>query len=115
MKKYLFILPLALLGACASSPNNIPATYVDGQGYEGLNCNQLSVMQINETDKLAVLTSKQRRAHKTDTWGVILLGVPLSELTGSDVSETLANEKGKVEAIKRVELEKSCSKQNNSN
>ncbi|MHC0612558.1 hypothetical protein [Komagataeibacter oboediens] len=34
--------------------------------------------------------------------------MPLSEMTGSDVAGVLAREKGKMEAIQRMQVAKSC-------
>ncbi|GBQ64854.1 hypothetical protein AA103196_0989 [Ameyamaea chiangmaiensis NBRC 103196] len=99
---------VATLTACASSPEHIQPTYVADTAYASQSCSELGQSEVRETDMLTALSDKQHRAHKTDTWGVIALGVPLSELSGSDVSRTLALEKGKMDAIHRVEAEKSC-------
>jgi len=109
MHKRLIALGLTVaLGACASSPDNIKPTYVADTAFASQSCSDLGQDELRETDVVTALSDKQRRAHKTDTWGVIALGVPLSELSGTDVSRMLALEKGKMDAIHRVEAEKAC-------
>ena len=109
MKKTIFagITCLTLTG-CASSPGSIQATYVPNSPYMSMNCLQLGETENIEGDKLAALDTSQNNAHKTDFWGVFATGVPLSELTGSDVSEALARQKGKMAAIHRVQIAKGC-------
>lgn len=71
-------------------------------------CEQLAKDEYQETDVVNTLSDRQRLAHKTDTWSMIFLAVPLSELSGSDVTGILSREKGKLEAIHRVQAEKNC-------
>ena len=108
MKRVVVLSGLALLAGCASSPKDVKPTYVPDTVYASMDCQQLGQEELKEGDTLEALTNKQRRAHKTDTWGVLALGVPLSEMTGSDVAGVLAREKGKMEAIQRMQIAKSC-------
>ncbi|WP_029606256.1 hypothetical protein [Kozakia baliensis] len=108
MRKVILISGIALLAGCAQSPNKIQAAYIPDSAYASQTCEQLGQAEIQEGDVVNSLVGKQRRAHKTDTWGVIATGIPLSEITGSDVKETLAREKGKLEAIHRVQVSKAC-------
>ncbi|WP_239020320.1 hypothetical protein [Novacetimonas pomaceti] len=99
---------MALLAGCAASPKDVQPTYVPDSAYSSLSCQQLGEAELKEGDVLQTLTDKQHRAHKTDTWGVLMVGLPLSEMTGSDVKGLLAREKGKMEALHRVQMAKGC-------
>ncbi|WP_239021434.1 hypothetical protein [Novacetimonas cocois] len=99
---------MALLAGCAASPKDVQPTYVPDSAYSSLSCQQLGEAELKEGDVLQTLTDKQHRAHKTDTWGVLMVGLPLSEMTGSDVKGLLAREKGKMEALHRVQEAKGC-------
>lgn len=99
---------MVLLAGCAASPDSVRPTYIPDTAYSSLNCQQLGEAELKEGDVLQTLTDKQHRARKTDTWGVLMVGLPLSEMTGSDVKGLLAREKGKMEALHRVQIAKGC-------
>lgn len=99
---------LAFLAGCAARPEDVQAVYVPDTAYVSLSCEALGQAELQEGDTVNTLSDKQRRAHKTDTWGVVALGVPLSELSGTDVKDVLAREKGKLDAIHRVQTSKAC-------
>ena len=54
---------------------------------------------VLETQQLAALEGKQKGAVAGDAIGVFLIGVPVSSLTGGDVSGHIATSKGKVLAL----------------
>lgn len=99
---------MVLLAGCAASPDSIRPAYIPDSAYSSLSCQQLGEAELKEGDVLQTLTDKQHRARKTDTWGVLMVGLPLSEMTGSDVKGLLAREKGKMEALHRVQAAKGC-------
>lgn len=108
MKRLLIAAACLGVAGCADRPEDIKSEYIPDSAYASLDCQQLGQEELREGDALTAVSSKQRRAHKTDTWGVLVTGVPFSELTGSDVAELVAREKGKMEAIHRVETSKNC-------
>lgn len=108
MKKVLTVTSILLLSGCASRPEDIAPQFIPDSAYSSLDCQHLGEEEIKEGDTLTAVSSKQRRAHKTDTWGVLVTGIPFSELSGSDVAELVAREKGKMAAIHRVQIQKSC-------
>lgn len=108
MRRIALGIALVGLAGCASSPEDVKPTYVADTAYASQSCEQLGQAELQEGDVVNTLSDKQRRAHKTDTWGVIALGVPLSELSGSDVKGVLAREKGKLDAIHRAQALKGC-------
>ena len=56
-------------------------------------------MLVQERQTLAALESRQRSAVTGDAVGVFLLGVPVSSLSGNDVSGSIGASKGKVIAL----------------
>ena len=88
-KTITIIAALAAISACAKSPEDIAAIPMQGQ----FNC-------AVERAELARLEQDQRSARNSDTWGVLLLGIPVSSLFGGDVETKLAVAKGRVAACK---------------
>ena len=89
---------LMIAGACAKSPDAIPPVSM-GNAFSGVACNQVSSMLVQERQALAALESRQRSAVAGDAVGVFLLGVPVSSLSGNDVSGSIEASKGKVIAL----------------
>jgi hypothetical protein len=50
---------------------------------------------------LANLSARQKSAASGDAWGVVLLGLPLSSMSGGDQEALIAVAKGKVQALDR--------------
>ena len=55
-----------------------------------------------------MLSAAQQSAATQDTVGVLLLGVPIASMSGGDKEAQLASEKGKLQAIDRQTVSKSC-------
>ncbi|WP_026398923.1 hypothetical protein [Acetobacter nitrogenifigens] len=108
MSKATIIVALLILSACAPSPQRVKSEYISDNRYSRESCAQLATDEFKEKDVVSTLSDRQRLAHKTDTWSMIFLAVPLSELSGSDVAGILSREKGKQEAVQRVQAEKNC-------
>ena len=98
MKRMLLISALALVAACAQSPDAIAPVSMAG-AFEGVSCQQARTMLIEERQTLAALESQQRSAVAGDAFGVFLIGVPVSSLTGGDKAGMIAASKGKVIAL----------------
>jgi hypothetical protein len=95
--------PLALamilaMTACAQSPDSIVPVAMGG-AFDGLSCNDAAQMLANEQVTLAALEQRQRNAATGDAIGVFLLLIPISSLTGNDVTGEIAASKGKVLAL----------------
>ena len=89
---------LSLLAACAASPDSIAPVSM-GNAYDATSCQQTAIMLANERQTLANLEGKQKGAVVGDAVGVFLIGVPVSSLTGGDVSGHIAASKGKILAL----------------
>lgn len=70
--------------------------YVSDIAYMPLTCEQLAA------------SDAQRKARSNDTVGVILLGLPVSSLSGSNQASQIARLKGELEALQRAAIKKDC-------
>lgn len=106
----LFCLALAAIGAlsaCASRPESIPASYVSHEKYTHLDCAQLATRMTDtraELDKYAKLQDSKATG---DAWGVFLLGIPFSQLSGDHAGD-VARLKGEVEAVDTAQVKNQC-------
>lgn len=98
---------LALAG-CAKSPESIAPAYISPLQYQSLDCSQLSAESARIEQALTQVSEQQRNARTNDTVGVILLGLPVSSLSGGNVSDQVARVKGEQETLRKVMIEKKC-------
>ena len=109
MKK--LILPalcLAFVTACAKQPDQIAAVDVGGDAYARHSCSQLMHEKTTISQDLENLSAKQKSAANGDAWGVFLLGLPLSSMSGGDQETMIAVAKGRLQAIDRQLVAKNC-------
>ncbi len=110
MKKIFLATSIVLsLSACAKKPENIAAIAVAGNPYGSYSCSQLATEKLEITQQLAVVEAEQRSAATTDAWGVFLVGLPVSSMSGNDKEAAIAVAKGRVDEIDRVSLARGCS------
>ena len=96
--KWLTVAAVALLGcACAKSPESISPSYISDVGYQSWSCQQLGEEQQRLGQALAVASQQQEKARTNDTVGVILLGLPVSSLSGDNIAPEIARLKGEQE------------------
>jgi hypothetical protein len=106
-----FILPVicaVFISACAKQPEQIAAVNVGGDAYARSSCSQLLAERTTISQELENLSAKQKTAANGDAWGVFLLGLPLSSMSGGDQEAMIAVAKGKVQAIDRQLVAKNC-------
>lgn len=96
------------LTSCAKSPESIQASYVSHVGYQGWTCGQLAEEQHRLSAALATASTHQKKARTNDTVGVILLGLPVSSLSGDNIAPEIARLKGEDQAIRKAMITKSC-------
>ena len=100
MKPIVLIAAASLtLAACAQSPDSIAPVSMPGGMYDSYSCQAARAEYATVTESLAALESRQRAAVAGDAFGVFLIGVPMSSLTGGDKAGLIAAEKGKVLAL----------------
>ncbi len=97
-----------LVGACAKPPEAIGPSYVSEIGYQSWTCDQLSGETLRLSGALATASTQQNRARSNDTVGVILLGLPVSSLSGDNIAPEIARLKGEQEAVRRASMTKGC-------
>lgn len=86
------------LSACAQSPDAIAPVSM-GNAFAGTSCQSARAEMMREQQTLAALSSQQKSAVAGDAVGVLLIGVPVSSLTGNDKAGLIAASKGKVIAL----------------
>ncbi len=89
---------LAMLTACAQGPDSIAPVSMAG-AFDNLSCSKARSLLTAEQATLDALSAKQKSAVTGDAVGVFLIGVPVSSLSGNDVSGQIGTSKGKIVAL----------------
>lgn len=97
-----------VISACAKQPDKIAAVEVGADSYSRYSCLQLQSEKTKISQELENLSARQKSAASGDAWGVFLLGLPLSSMSGGDQEALIAVAKGKVQAIDRQIVAKNC-------
>ena len=100
-----------LIYGCAAKPEAIPPSYVSHMGYMNFTCEQLGQEQARLVAALSTASDAQRQARSNDTAGVILLGLPVSSLSGSNQASNIGRLKGELEAVQKAMINKGCAKE----
>jgi hypothetical protein len=101
------ILALALV-ACAKSPEAIGPEYISHVAYQSYTCQQLGEEEARLTQALAVASGQQENARTNDTVGVLLIGLPVSSLSGDNIAPQIARLKGEIQAVQKAAMLKNC-------
>ncbi|PJE26824.1 hypothetical protein SAMN06297129_2995 [Pseudooceanicola antarcticus] len=102
-------LSVLALTACAKKPDQIAAVEMSDDAYRSASCRSLAAEELKITQELANLSAKQQSAANGDAWGVFLLGLPVSSMSGNDQEAMIAIAKGKLQSIDRAQAAKGCS------
>ncbi|GES44791.1 hypothetical protein RsS62_40430 [Rhizobium dioscoreae] len=76
--------------------------------YSNLDCAGLTRELNTEQGKLTALSKDQNNAANGDAFGVFLVGVPMSSVTGGDKEGLISVTKGKVLSIQNTMKAKGC-------
>jgi hypothetical protein len=98
-----------LATACAKDPESIAPAYVSEVGYQSYSCKQLAQEQQRLTEAYTVAEAQQKKARSNDIAGVILIGLPVSSMSGDNIAPQIANLKGQQEAVRKSMIAKDCS------
>lgn len=98
-----------LLSACAAAPEAIPAADIGRGAYAQHSCAQLGSRYLELTQEIENLSARQRSARTGDTVGVVLLGLPLSSMSGNDNETSIAVARGHLQEVEREAQAKNCS------
>ena len=99
---------IATSAACSPRPENIEAADIGQGAYTSMNCGQLAERQLHYNQRLTDLSAAQNRAATGDAWGVFLLGLPLSRMSGGDRATEVAVTRGHLNEIAREIQRKGC-------
>jgi hypothetical protein len=108
MRAFILVAFVISLSGCAKSPESISASYVSDISYKPLSCQDLGVEFARFDAALTQASNQQEKARENDTIGILLIGVPVSSLSGDGVAPEVARLKGEIEAINRVSSQKRC-------
>ena len=109
IKLILAVVVNCLLIACAPKPESIAPTYVSHVTYSSCSCNQLKEEEVRLENALSSASSAQKKARTDDTVGVLLLGLPVSSLSGSNQTSNIGRLKGELGAVRKAMILKKCS------
>ena len=108
MKPVFFLPVLAIIAACAQKPENIAAANIGSNEYRGYSCKNLAEAKLQHSQNLANLSADQKKAATGDAIGVVLLGIPLSSMSGGDKETAIAVTKGHLQSIEKEQARKNC-------
>jgi hypothetical protein len=98
----------AALGACAKSPESIAPSYVSEVSYQAWSCSQLAEETLRLSSAYASAAQQQEKARTNDVVGVILIGLPVSSLSGDNIAPEIGRLKGEQEAVRKAMVIKNC-------
>ncbi len=98
----LFTISVVFLASCATSASGVAPMSVSSSEYTNLTCEETTDLLSAKRSDLKVLEEAQNKAARQDAWGVFLVAVPISKITGAAVEGDLAQVKGEVIAIERA-------------
>lgn len=98
---------LIVVGGCANRPESIRASHVSHEKYTQLECPALATKLADTRAELDKYSKMQDSKANGDAFGVFLLGIPFSKLSG-DHEGDVARLKGEVEAIDTAQVKNKC-------
>ena len=81
---------------------------MDDTTYARQNCTQLGKQELYQEQLLAALSADQKKAQSGDAWGVFLLGLPITSMSGNDKETQIAVTTGRLDAIERLKSAEKC-------
>jgi hypothetical protein len=96
---FLALAAAAALAACAPGPNAIAPAAMPAGLYDATGCAAARAERGATAARLAGLEAQQRDTATTDALAVLFIGLPVSGLTGRDVSGQIATERGRLIAL----------------
>ena len=98
----------AFAAGCAQKPEAIAPAYVSPTTYQDWDCTQLKAEAVRLDAALNQASATQNKARQNDTVGVILLGLPVSSLSGGNVADQIAFLKGNKDTIQQTQIGRRC-------
>lgn len=104
----ILIFLLAIISGCAAKPESISPQYISHMTYKDWTCEQLGQEQNRIVNALSTACEAQYQARSNDIAGVILIGLPVSSLSGSNQAAQISRLKGELQAIQQTGTLKNC-------
>jgi hypothetical protein len=98
---------IAIVTGCASRPESIAASYVSHEKYIAGDCARLATQISDARAELTKVSEMQNSKANGDAFGVFLLGIPFSKLSGDHAGD-VAKWKGEIEAIETAQIKNQC-------
>lgn len=98
-----------VLAGCAKAPEAIAPSYVSEVPYQSYSCSQLGQEKQRLEMAYATAAKAQNDARTGDAWGVFLIGMPTSSLSGGNIAPEIASLKGQMTAVDKTIIAKNCS------
>ncbi len=109
MKRFSTLAAVAALSAgCVQTPESIAPAYVSLTEYRDLSCSELRRESRHLDQALAEATPRQKTAASNDVAALIIIGAPISKASGKDLSEQIADIKGRQKTLKQTQIQKGC-------
>lgn len=108
--KRIFISAIGLLtlAGCATAPEYVTSSYVSPMLYRNWTCEQMAEEGHRLLAAYQTVAAKQNQAVWGDAFGVVMIGLPISSMTGNNVAPEVARVKGEHEALMKAAREKGC-------
>lgn len=97
-----------VMAGCAKAPESITASYVSEVGYLNWTCEQLAMEVTRMSAAYSTAAQQQEKARTNDVVGVILIGLPVSSMSGDNIAPEIARLKGEQEAVRKAMISKQC-------
>jgi hypothetical protein len=106
--KYSAVFMMLFLMGCAMKAESIQPSYVSPVSYDSYTCKQLGQEAARIEAALATASKQQNQARTNDTVGVLLIGMPVSSMSGEAIAPEVAKLKGEKNAIQQASTLKNC-------
>lgn len=106
--QYFAIVGVLGLAGCAAPPESIAPAYVSPVPYQSYSCKQLGEESQRLDSAYSTAAAEQTKARQDDTMGVILLGLPVSSMSGENVAPQVAQIKGQQQTVQQMMIAKNC-------
>lgn len=104
------VLAVTMLAGCAKAPGSIAPSYVSEVPYQSYSCKQLGEERARLEQAYTTTAKAQEDARTGDAWGVFLIGMPTSSLSGGNVAAEVASLKGQMVAVDKTLITKNCNR-----
>jgi len=99
------------LSGCAASPESIKPANINSAQYAYLNCAQLADYKVTLTNAYNNAADSEDTARNLDAATFLTLGVPVGSMTHQSVPWQVADLKGRIAAVDKLQVQGNCVRQ----